>query len=305
MSPLRRLSGLLLALVPVLPACAGTEPAELTPVDELPDRYREMLRAYGAGADTWDLEREAYVADPELADFLVDNMYLEMVRAHSASAHARPGSLRGPFERARDELVRLAPRSTPVMVEVLATGDGIVASLAAGVLERVDPSTAPEVAALLERPERDARRRAAELLERLRNAGDAEDDVQRALAEALEADPEWIVRAQAAQTPGARGATAAHHRIARPALRAGLLDPDEVVAAESARALARLEDMRDVPLLIERLEDAMIAGRPREATACKEALVELTGETTRMGVTDWKAWWRANQSRVLAPTRRH
>lgn len=279
-------------------ACASSR-GRLTPIEELPPRYRAAIEAYGAGAETWAAERDAFVSDPAIADFLVDNLVLEMTRAYDQSKLFRTGEVRGPFERARDELVLLADRSTPVLVELLCSGDGVQAFLAEEALGRIGRDAVPAVAACLERPGDEARRRAAELLGELPNAGDDETEVEERLAACLASDRSWIVRAQVARSLGERALRHTSQAVARSALLGGLGDEDATVALECGRRLAALGDLRAVPALINALERARLHADARSAKALQLCLEQLTGHTGSVEPRAWRDWWREHGVRSL------
>ena len=275
-----------LAALATLAACgapAASEPsparprAELTRTSELPERHRELLAAYGRGGADWERARGAALEDVELERFLVDNLVIEMVRAWSAMAGETAPRSRAAFERAQGELVRLGPRSVPLLIGLLEAPDGVVGQLAARTLERIGRDAVGAAVSLLSSPQRDARRRAAELLERLPHATDGEVAAQAGLARALDADPEWIVRAQAALALGARGARDRDTEPARRALERALGDADPAVAASAADGLARLGDPLALPALIGALERAVAAGDLRFVHALERALQASSG----------------------------
>lgn len=274
------------------------------PLEELPARQRAALEAWRAGEETWLVRRAAIVADPELADFLVDNLIVVLVRSYDAGQFPGEGPPRTPHERARAELVRLGERSAPVLAEMLVVGDGVVAYLAGEVLARIEgPLGAPPVSERLAAPGMEGRRRAAELLERLPSAGAAEAEVLARLGAVLAGDPEWIVRAQAARALGARaarGAPPASREPCRQALIAALGDDDVAVRTDATRALGLLGDLRAVPGLVLRLDRALRGGDPdpKELRALQGALRALTGETRDRDAAGWRLWMDRHAERL-------
>lgn len=322
MSLLQNSSIVRLALLPMLllaPACSSSggsaESAaaggEVRTPDELPERHRELLLAYGGGPARWESERGQYVTDPELASFLVDNLLLEMFRAYGGSRLAVDGQSVGPFERAQNELVRLAPFSKAPLTEVLRTGDSVVGFLAADTLVLIGPEAVGPVTDLLSDPDRDARRRAAEVLGRLpvsvsdvaTRGADADD--RRAmdeLARVVREDPEWMVRGAAVHSLGVRLAPVYEPSPVNPyraALQSALRDPDPVVAAEAARSLVRLSDGRLVPVLIDFLDQASTQAESRNLAVAQECVMEASGSRVKRSLQEWRRWWDAHGSTLI------
>lgn len=274
------------------------------PIEELPARQRGALEAWREGEESWLERRAAIVADPELADFLVDNLIVVLVRSYDAGQFPGEGPPRTAHERARAELVRQGERAAPVLAEMLVVGDGVVAYLAGEVLARIEgPLGAPPVSERLAGAGMEGRRRAAELLERLPSAGAAEGEVLARLGAVLAGDPEWIVRAQAARALGvraARGAPPASREPCRLVLVAALGDADEAVRTDAARALGLLGDPRAVPSLVQRLDRALRSGDPdpKELRALQGALRSLTGEPRDRDAAGWRLWMDRNAERL-------
>lgn len=274
--------------------------AELTRASELPQRHRELLAAYGRGGEDWEAARAEALADPELERFLVDNLVIEMVRSWSAMAGEVAPRSRQAFERAQGELVHLGPSAVDVLAGLLGVRDGVVGLLAARTLERIGrPSVAPVALTLADAPERETRRRAAELLETLPHGGDDEPAAQAALARALASDPEWIVRAQSARALGARGSRDRDTEPARRALERALGDEDVSVAASAAEGLALLHDPLAVPALIGALERAVAEGDLRMVRALERALAGATGSAERRDLAGWRDWWYEHRDGLL------
>ncbi len=269
------------------------------PAGELPAPEREVWERYRAGGAAWEVERERVLADAQLSRFLVDNLLREMIRSYDRSRLSRPGEQAGPFERAGTELVRLAPRSTPVLAEMLALHDGVVAFLAADLLARIGTPALEPVCAKLSDPEAEVRRRAAELLGRLPHAGEAEARIEERLGTCVEHEKVWIVRAQAAEALGARGARHTHKGYAAGVLARCLGDADPAVAESAAKALRVLAEPRAIPILIDALERNAGRGDLAALRATQAALRELSGQQRDRTPEEWRAWWREAGEREL------
>ena len=280
-----------------LAGCVNERPerspgADLVQVDELPEVYRRVLEAYGQGGEVWELMRAEVRADPELLTFTVENLVIEMVRAHDALTGTEPARARRALDRSRAELVRLAPGSTPTLVQLLAVGDGVVARLCGEVLVEIREDVAVRVASLLDEGKPETRRRAAVLLADLPHAASREPAVAGRLARHALDDPEWFVRAEAARTVGVRGNRARDTRPARGVLERVLADPDPVVAEYAAVGLRELDDPRAVPALAGALERAVERGEAGVLREALSTLKSLTGEGRDLDPNGWRAWWR-------------
>lgn len=271
------------------------KPAPIVKPEDLPARHRAILEAWKKGGASWDLERDAVRADPELARFVVDNLTIEMVQAFDRSRLARVGQVAGPFERAQHELVFLSEHSTPVLVQFLTVKDGVVALLAADTLTLIGAPAIEPTLRLLTDARAETRRRAAELLGRLPHAGGGEPRVLEALGARVSGDEAWIVRGQSAQSLGARGAQHDHKGFALGVLGRALADEDESVAEAAAKALGALGEGRAIPKLVDGLAAASAAGRPVVVAAIQGALAALSGDGTRRDVSQWRAWWREHE----------
>jgi len=277
------------------PGESGT--GELRSVSEIPDRYRQVLEDYGAGEERWAERRAEVRADPELAQFVVDNLIVEMVRAFSTATVQVADS--GPYERAQAELVRFADVSTPTLVELLGLPDDLVVFVAGQTLVRIGRPACEPVAGRLDDESWKVRLRAAELLGELPHAGRAEPGIRQALAERISADPEWVVRARAALAAGSRGARDRELAPWRALLVGALADPDPSVVRSAAEGLATLGDPSSVPALIEALDRTARAAEMGPARAIQEALVELTGLEGTTGASAWRHWWSFEGQRWL------
>lgn len=302
-----------LALCALLGACGATGGSSPAPRSEavvrpdvLPAANQRVIEAWKKGGAAWELEREEILRDPELARFAVDNLFLSMVQAYERSRLSNVVRGAGPFERAQDELVALSEHSTPVLAQLLSVRDGIVSFLAAQTLERIGASATPAVLPFADDGVAETRRRALELLGRLPLATD-EPRVLERVGKHVAEDPEWIVRAQAARTLGARaalatsgGRTPSVGYVTGVLVRA-LADPDATVAGAAATALGDLADPRAIPKLVDGLERAGAAGRPIVVEALQASLARLAGDPVRRDPAAWRVWWRENGDRVAPP----
>lgn len=269
-------------------------------VDELPELQRSLWEAWIAGGAPWEARRAQDLHDPRLARFLGDNLFRVMVRAYSSGALARRGELPGPYERARRDLVEMGGAVAPFLVEMIEVADSVVSFLAGDVLVRMDdPQVAVAVAGRLVAEQREARRRAAELLARLPHARSREAEVNEPLMRCLAGDLEWSVRAECALALGARGARARSREAARQALEAALADPDPAVGGAACEGLVAVGDPRAVPALIDHLE-ALGRGRGGLGAlrATQAALVALTGASVPLDPSSWRAWWSVNGATI-------
>jgi hypothetical protein len=286
-----------------LAACksAGeTRASRVVPPAELPADLRATWEIYRAGGAAWEIERERVIADPARLRFVVDNLVIEMVRAYERSRLTTAGQIEGPFERAQRELTLMPAGSTPVLVELLGVKDGIVAFLAADVLERIGEPALAGVTAKLESETPEVRRRAAELLAELPHGGAEEAAIHEALGRRVRDDDQWIVRAQAAQTLGVRGARHDHKGYCLAVLSRALADPDPAVAASACSGLAALSEPRAIPALSGALERAAGSGDLKVVRAAQDALRALSGIDRDLGPAEWASWWR-DQRRSAKP----
>jgi HEAT repeat protein len=202
----------------------------------------------------------------------------------------------GPFEHAQSELVDFQAQSIPVLVQMIAVKDGIVAFLAADTLKRIGASAVEPTAGLLADPSAEVRRRAANLLGELPSGGEADAGVLEKLGDRVVHDEAWVVRAEAAEALGARGAQRAERGYAVAMLARALADSDATVSQSAASALERVGDPRAIPVLIRALEQAVRQGEPKSARAIDAALRKLSGESGARSAADWSAWWERHSA---------
>lgn len=270
---------------------ASEERARVLATSELPPRQRAVWECWQRGGARWELEREKVRQDPELAQFLVDNLVRTLVKSYDRSALATVGNASGPFERAASELAEFAEQSTPVLVALVAVRDGVVAFLAADLLERIGQPAAAPVSRLLADANAETRRRAAELLGKLPHAGADEVAIQQALAACVEHDAEWIARAEAARSLGLRGSRHPHKGFALGVLSRALADADEIVVTSACEGLVRLGERRAVPALARALEPAAARGAVKALAAQQAALRALTGLEESRTPAGWLEWY--------------
>jgi hypothetical protein len=286
----------LLALGFAAGGCTGPKSGEggrMVAETELPERYRQAVAAWKQDGPAWREIRQQALEDPPLATFLVDNLIDVMVESYTRALISAPGELAGPFERARADLVYLHDYSGPMLIELVLVGDNVVSFLAADTLaEMKDPALSPPVARRLSDPERESRRRAAELLGRLPNALDDEPEVIERLGHALAQDPEWAVRAQAVLAMGERGQRVREVEKPRRHISGALSDPDPAVVEAACRALSALGDPRAIPALISLLERVEDQGtRLTTQRAAQSALMKLSGSGSQRPAREWRAWY--------------
>jgi HEAT repeat protein len=294
------LKGILaLLLLLAVGACASKSKVELTPMEELPEANRAIWAAWNTKDSNWPMWREQALADPRLTEFLIGNLWRQMVQAYDRSDITPAGEVEmSPFDRARGELLVLGEPATPILVEMMGAGDGVVASLSAGLLKEIGAPAIEPTLAQLERPETNARRRAIELLGHLPYArAGGEDAVKRALADRLENDDEWIIRATAAIALGLRGGRDRDTEFTRGALSRALGDDDEGVSRRAAAALAALGDPRAIPALINYLDRGFRLSRLPIIRGAQGALLSLSGEAEERDVSAWRQWWREHRTK--------
>jgi HEAT repeat protein len=265
--------------------------AHVVPLAQLPQPQRDVLTAYARGGDDWERERDDVLADPELTRFLVDNLIVEMVRAHAGLTGAEPARSRRAFDRAVNELVRVGEPALPKLVGLLEVGDGIVSALASYTLRQLGKPAVLAVQPLIDSPTSETRRRAVAVLEKLPHSADNEVELRKKLVHLALADPEWLVRAQSAQTLGARGRNDRVSEPWRAALEQCLFDVDPAVGDAAARGLAVLGDARAIPALINALERTAHSGDLRVFKAAQTSLRTLSAGQVQPDVAAWRKWW--------------
>lgn len=294
-----RCTNVLLALAAILfaacasePAPRGTDTGKVVPLAELPAEYRAVWAAWLESASAFELERRRVERDPALSQFVVDNLVREMVRTYDRSGFARPGGEPGRFERAQADLVWLAPTSTPVLAQLLAVPDGVVAFLAADRLVAIGVTSIPVILPMLKADRLETRRRSAELLGRLPNAGLDEIAVQEALTDRVERDSDWPVRAEAARALGHRGSRHDHKGYVAGVLLRALRDIDPSVATSAAKGLEYLGERAAIPRMVDAMEFAAGNGDVALVRAIDESLSALAGDKKRRTPAEWRAFSR-------------
>lgn len=281
----------------VLWACSSpSDGPRLVSSSELSVRKAEAWKQYEGGGAAWEVARSDVMRDPELSRFMVDNLFVRMVRSYERVGVAHAGQSDGPFERAQAELVAWQPESIPVLVQMLTVKDGIVSFLAADTLKRIGASAVAPVGQLVDDPSPEVRRRAVHLLGELPNVGEKEPAALEKLGERVARDEAWIVRAEAAEALGARGARHTERGYSVAVLARALSDPDPAVAQSAARALEAVGDARAIPVLIRALGDAVRRGEPKSARIIDAALKKLSGEVRDRDVEEWSIWWQEHST---------
>lgn len=294
-----------------LAACAGSRPqsgasankreasgsGRVVEVAKLPSTHQELLRAYGAGGDEWEAARERALADRGLTQFLVENLFLELVRAHRALGGADGERAQRARDRARTELARLGEPAAPTLAAALELADDVAAELAAQTLGAIGRPALGATVELLTSKQANARQRAAHALARMAHGAREEPRVRQALVKAGR-DSEWFVRAQVARALGARGARDVETAPWRVALEKLLVDDDEAVVEAAALGLVELADPQAIGALVEALARTSEDGQARKFNAVQAALVRLSGVGAQPSVQAWRTWWRANRSRL-------
>jgi HEAT repeat protein len=281
-------SSLLLALL-LATGCASNGPRRV-PLEELPADYRRALQAYREQDPRWPELREAARTDAALAVFLADNLAASMIEAFAASrvgSHTDPVS---PFRRAQNELVAMAPASTPVLVAMVRAEDPVLAHLGAETLRMIGPSSLGSALALLDDEEPRVRRRGAELLGAADGPSGSELEILARLASLSAEDEDWLVRAQAVRGIGERVEYLPSAGAVLQALSRAAGDPESLVAAEAARALGRVGELDAGPPLIRLLDRAVIDADLKLWRASQDALVQLAGGGPDRDARQWRAW---------------
>jgi len=273
--------------------------ASVVAAEDLPTRERETLAAWRKGGAAWEIEREAVRKDPALARFMVQNAAREMVASFERSRLVNQPAKDGPFERAQAELVAMPEHSIPLLAESLRVKDGVVAFLAADVLVQIGAASSAPVQALMVDERAETRRRAVELLGRLPTSVADEDRVLVRVGELALSDPEWIVRAQAAQSLALRARQANQTAWATGTLCRLLRDEDPAVALAAAEGLTHLAEPRSFERVLAALEAAPARGEPRLVVELERALAAIAGDQRRRGVKEWRAFWQAEGRRLL------
>lgn len=266
-------------------------------VEQLPQSHRDLLRAYGAGGEAWESARTQALADPALTRFLVENLFLELVRAHRSLGGDDGERAQRARDRARTELARLGAPAAPTLAAALEVADDVAAELAAQTLGAIGRPALPALLEVLTAPEANARQRAALALARMPHGAREEPRVREALVGAS-ADKEWFVRAQVARALGARGVRDVETTPWRVALEKLLADPDEAVVEAAAGALIELADPLAIRALIEALGGATDEAQLRKFRALQGALERLSGAGPQPSLAAWQAWWRENRARL-------
>lgn len=266
--------------------------------NELAPAKAELLKAYARGGPEWTSARERALADPALAKFLIDNLVLELVRAHRALGGADQSRALRAYRRALEELVAMPELSTPVLVTLLEVADPVGSTVAGVALEEIGRPAVEPVSALLLRSEVEARRRSADLLGRLPHAGSHEARVRALMVERFGEEPDWLARTALARAIGLRGSRDSDVIPWRQALQAGLLDEDPAVAQAATEGLIALGDERAIPVLIDVLDRSARSGDYTRFQGAQRALVALSRAGEQPSVAAWRAWWAKREAQA-------
>jgi len=284
------LAGLVLA---VCVACAS-ETKSVRSLDELPPQYRTAWEAWLTDDPEWPTMRQAVQNDPALTRFMVDNLVRVMVRAYDRAELADHNAEKlGRFERARAELIVMKADALPVLIELLAIADGVVAQLTESLLVELGRDALEPARGLLRRDDHLVRLRGLDLVQKLPHALEREAELQAQLAQLLASDPAWAVRAKAAETLARRAAKGRDLSFARRELSRALSDDESMVAQTAVRGLRALGDPEAIPALINYLERSARAQDARALKLTVGALGALSGGQA-LGIDGraWRAWWR-------------
>ncbi|MEZ6005161.1 MAG: HEAT repeat domain-containing protein [Planctomycetota bacterium] len=301
--------GLALALLLPLVACKSTapepEPAQLTPLNELPAEYADLWRAWKTRSPEYPDLRDAALADPARTRFLVENLIDDLLTELTAGNVDTGREDQSPrYRLVGAELVHLGPHSAPALAEVMTFGLGLGPVAVEGLLLQIGtPAVAPLVG-LLERKEPVARRRGAKALGEIQpDFADPRLDhpaVRAALGARLQSDDDWIVRSQCALAMARWGrhdpetaADAARYLV--PAL----ADADLDVRKDVVHGLARLGDPRTFPALFNYLERSERDGDPSAVLLTQAALTAMTRNKQAHTVAEWRAWWSRERPGIL------
>jgi hypothetical protein len=284
-----------------LQSCASsTPPRERLSFEQLAEAEREGIEAVREGGERWRRTVEAARADERLAKFLAENLAVELVRQYERGGFTRGGDEASPYERARRALRDLGAPAAALLASMVAEGDDVVAGVGADALWPFG-ALAVEHALPLARDRRDiVRRRAFELVGRIGPAGEEnESAIADLLRDALERDPAWVVRAEAARAAGRRfGAHVSRDRYTSMLVLA-LGDADPTVVGSAADALAACADPRAVPALVEAL--TRTESDPGAHARVQRALRTLLRENADRSRDEWWRLWLERREALLEP----
>jgi HEAT repeat protein len=107
------------------------------------------------------------------------------------------------------------------------------------------------------------------------------------------------VRAQSAQSLGARASRHTHKGYAAGVLARCLGDADPAVCESAAKGLSELAEPRAIPFLIDALERNSARGDVSALRATQASLRALSGEKRDRSAEEWRRWWREEGERAL------
>ncbi len=297
-----------------LPACqSGPAGSKKPPVEnrkrlgDLPESYSKLWKAWLLQDPRYSVLREGALQDPELTDFLVENL-IGVVLGELSSGRVQSGPPGEPtsLERGRRELVELGAHATGALSEVLVLGSGLGPVAVEDLLVEIGgPSVEPLLAQLARDDAPVARRRASRCLGEIAfkriPAGLSTVPVRQALGHHLENDEDWIVRSQCALALASWGrSTPGDMAESSRAIVRCLVDEDDGVRKDVLQALGRLGDPRVIPALVNHLERCLNGGRMGEIVLSQKCLAVLSGDKTTRTPSQWRAWWRDHRPGILA-----
>jgi HEAT repeat protein len=291
-----------LAFVALLaPGCSSTPPPrERLSFEQLAEAEREGIEAVREGGERWQRTLVAAREDERLARFLAENLAVELVRQYERGALARMGDESSPYERARRALLDLGAPAAELLANMVAEGDDVVAGVGADALWPFGALALSHVFVLVRDERGGVRRRAFEVLGRIGPV--AEEDEARiadVLRAALESDPEWVVRSEAARAAGRRFGPHVPSDRYTSMLALALEDADPAVVGRAADALVQCGDPRAVPALVEAV--TRTEADPREHTRVQRALRSLLRENADHTRDEWWRLWLERREALLAP----
>ena len=292
-----------------------TNTGGMVAVDNLDEKYSDLLLAWKQGGFLWEVKRSQALGDPELTTFLVDNLLVLLFDEYRAIQvnSAVPGSVttlaRNPvFDRTCNELILCGEPAAEALAETLALSGDLMADLSQEVLMKMGAAAAPPVCALLDREKAAVRYRAASSLGRLPSAGMSEAAVLQRMGKAARDDASDLVRVKVTESIGERGLWS---QMGRPTadidtapyrleLEACLANSSETVRIAGAKAMESLGDRRGIGALIQAAAAAGTADRTRELKTHADTMAALAGVDHGWDMNKWRLWWRDNKDGIDA-----
>ena len=300
----------LMWIVALASACAGGAQKEeaqprdevIRPIEELPEAYRELWRAFLDQSPDWEELRDAASEDPDQRVFLVTNLVRARIRAFAAGTLGQtehPNTLL--YMRTGNELVALGPVAAPAVGELLALGHGEGRIMASDLLLRMGNVGLDPLLVQLDRDDSvDARRRSADLLAQMPHGVDGkEEQVRNALIRHLDEDEDWMVRERSAFALARRGMRDETITDARKALCRALLDEDHDVRRQAGEGLVALKDLDCIPAVLNLLDRSSREADVSGLRLAQDVMLALTGETERRDARAWRRWWTEERAALI------